>query len=91
VDDNQSIAECLITIGEIAAQQGNAERAARLFGAADAQMRSMGFKLLVPEQAEYERNLQNARVQLGEERWIAAWAEGKIMSSYVAAGYALEL
>jgi predicted ATPase/Tfp pilus assembly protein PilF len=91
LDDNQSVAECLITMGDIAAQQGDAERAARLFGAADAQMRSMGFKLLAPEQAEYERNLQNARVQLGEERWIAAWAEGKTMSSYVAASYALEL
>ncbi|HKP52986.1 MAG TPA: hypothetical protein VJ183_10070, partial [Chloroflexia bacterium] len=89
--DNQSVAECLITIGEIAAMHGDGERATRLFGAADAQMRSMGFKLLAPEQAEYERNLQSARAQLGEERWVEAWAEGKAMSSGVAASYALEL
>jgi tetratricopeptide (TPR) repeat protein len=80
----------LISIAGLAAVQGMAERAARLFGAADALRQAMEVHLNVREQEEYERDVTLARSGLGETGFAAAWAEGQALPLEEAIAYALK-
>ncbi|MDQ3856099.1 MAG: tetratricopeptide repeat protein [Chloroflexota bacterium] len=72
----------------IAAQQGQAMRAARLWAAAA--VLAQGPPAVPAHRAEYERDIVAPRAALGEEAFAAAWAEGAAMKEAEAVRYALE-
>ena len=74
----------------IAAAQGRGQRAARLFGTAEAIWESLAATLLPWFKADYDRGLAAARLQLGEAAFADAWAEGRAMPLPQAIEYALE-
>jgi tetratricopeptide (TPR) repeat protein len=84
------IAHSLEGFAVLAAQQSQPERAARLWGAAEALREAIFDPMCQFERAEYERNVATARAALGEEAFAAAWAEGRKMTMEEAVEYALE-
>ena len=56
---------CLETLGKVAASQGTAERAARLWGAAAALREGAGAPLPPVERADHERSVAAARATVG--------------------------
>jgi len=78
--------------GIFAAAQGQAQRAARLLGSAEALRETIGAPLPVSDRAhyDYDRYAASIRVALGEERMAAAWAEGRAMTLEQAIACALE-
>jgi tetratricopeptide (TPR) repeat protein len=79
LDNKTQIAFCLTLAGEILASRDTA-RATSLFGAAEALLRSLDAALDPSGSLGYERNLANARMQLGEEAFARAWQRGKSMT-----------
>jgi len=84
-----SIVEGLEGLACVAAARGEAARAARLFGAAASLHDSTGIPASNDEQALQEPYLLEARSQLDEDAWGAAWEEGRTMSMEAAIEYAL--
>jgi non-specific serine/threonine protein kinase len=79
-DQRWGIAECLEEVGWLAAERGQPERAAELFGAAEA-LRGEGAPSRVPpDRACYERRVAALGAALGEEAFAAAWAEGRTLT-----------
>ena len=74
----------------LAAAQGQAGRAARLFGAAEALRESVSNRIPPSERAEYDHNIAAARAQLSEAAFAASWAGGRAMSLEQAVAYALD-
>ncbi len=93
------MAWCLEKLAEIALTNGQREsvsrrdedfqRAARLFGAAEALREPIGSVIDLVDQPEYERQLAILRAQLDEATFAAAWAEGRTMTMEQAIEYAL--
>ncbi len=77
-------------LAKVAGLQGFAQRAARLWGAAEGLREVMGTPLSSPELAEYERDVAATSTQIDEALWQAAWQEGRTMSLEQAIDYALE-
>ncbi len=75
-----------------AAEQNSAalQRAARLWGAAQALRERMGAPLSPVDRAKQEREVAASRAKLGKAEWEAAWAEGLQMTQEQAVTYALE-
>ena len=74
----------------LAGTQGQADRAARLYGAAEA-LREATHRPIQPfDRSLRERLLTAARAQLDAAAWQAAWAEGRAMPLEQAIAYALE-
>jgi non-specific serine/threonine protein kinase len=72
-------------------KEGGLERlyhAARLFGAAQALMDSIGRHLELADKADYERNQAAVRSRLPEASFASAWAEGQAMTVEQAIAYA---
>jgi predicted ATPase/class 3 adenylate cyclase len=69
---------------------GEVERGARALGAVEALSESTGAVLEAADRSLYERNITEARAQLGEETFERTWAEGRAMSMEEAIKYALE-
>jgi predicted ATPase/class 3 adenylate cyclase len=74
----------------VAGTEGGAERAARLFGAAEALREAVGWPLNPEEEALREPFLDAARSKLDEASWEEAWAGGRAMSFDEAVSYAVE-
>jgi predicted ATPase/DNA-binding CsgD family transcriptional regulator len=72
-----------------AGAKGEAEKAARLFGATEALREAMGIPLEPALRTLEEPYLVEARSQLEEGAWTAAWEEGQKMSMETAIEYAL--
>ena len=89
--DKLGSAYYLFGLGGVAVVQGQAVRAARLWGAAEALREVIGLPLSYFDLAHsgYEARLATARSQLEEATWVAAWAEGRAMSPEQAIEYAL--
>jgi predicted ATPase/DNA-binding SARP family transcriptional activator len=83
------VAVCLAGLGGAAARSGRPERAALLFGAADAACRAAGDLLPAADQRAYERDLTALRARLPQPTFAAAWAAGRALRPDQAA--ALEL
>lgn len=66
------------------------ERAAWLWGAAEALRQSIGAREAPASRATRERLIAQAREQLGEAAFAAKWAEGRAMTMEQAVAYALE-
>jgi non-specific serine/threonine protein kinase len=81
--------DCVEGLALIAGVQGNAERAARLLGAAEAARERFGITMPRPERGDHERFETGARDGLGDAVFTAAWAEGRVMTLEKAIEYAL--
>jgi predicted ATPase/DNA-binding CsgD family transcriptional regulator len=90
--DRASIAECLEGLAAAigAWKGGQPERAARLFGAADALREAVGAPRSMASRPEYERNLKTARSLIHEVAFGEAWALGRAMSLEEALALAAE-
>jgi hypothetical protein len=73
----------------LAAMEGEPDRAARLYGAAEALLASVGAKLHWIDRLGYEAYVAMAREQLGKAAFARAWAEGRAMTAEQAMAYAL--
>jgi hypothetical protein len=71
------------------AAREDAERAARLWGAAEALRERLGAPLPPNERAEYEREVAAVRQALGAEGFAVAWAAGRSLTEEQAGAYAL--
>jgi non-specific serine/threonine protein kinase len=74
----------------IAAAEGRGQRAARLFGAAEAVWASLAATLLPWFSADHDHGLAVARLQSGEAAFATAWAAGRALPLPQAIEYALE-
>jgi predicted ATPase/class 3 adenylate cyclase len=89
VGDQVNIAEVLEGFAGVAGAQGEGERAARLYAAAETLRQTIGAPLLPGDRPRYERQLAAARSLVAEEVWEAAWEEGRAMTLEEAVSYAL--
>jgi non-specific serine/threonine protein kinase len=78
--NRENQAEWLAGVAALAAARGEAERAARLFGAAEALRDTLAHAFTLPERAAFERGADAARVALGPSAFAAAEASGKALS-----------
>ncbi|GAC1327555.1 MAG: hypothetical protein NVS2B16_22060 [Chloroflexota bacterium] len=83
------IAYCLEELAGVAAEQDRTERAARLFGAAEALRTAVGAPLPATEQGLLEPHLSAARDRVDETVWTAARQDGRSMTLEQAVQYAL--
>lgn len=92
IGDKAVIALSMVGLAECSAAQGKPERAAQLYGAADAVFSSVGmsFHPFSMSAAFHERYVNLAREQLGNAVFDAARAEGRAMSFEQAIEYALD-
>jgi len=99
IGDKGGLAWCLEKLAEIALTKGQQEsaprrdediqRAARLFGAAEAVRALVNSSIDLVDQPEYKRQVAVVRAQLGEAAFTEAWAEGQAMTLEGAIDYAL--
>ena len=74
----------------MAGAQGEAERAAQLWGAAQALHEAKGISRDPDFLAEADARISAVRSGMGEEAWEEAWSKGRAMSLDEAVSYALE-
>jgi tetratricopeptide (TPR) repeat protein len=86
-----SLPRFLEAVASLAVAQGEAERAGRLYAAAERSREAKGTPLTPSERKEYERYFTAARAALGEQSFAAAWSEGRAMTLEQAIEYALEM
>ncbi len=84
-----TIAASLSGFAGLALAQGQFIRAVRLFGAAQASLESLAWRLPPADDDAYQRNLASARAQLSGAVFNAAWDEGRALSLEQATDYAL--
>ncbi|HUS15292.1 MAG TPA: LuxR C-terminal-related transcriptional regulator [Chloroflexia bacterium] len=77
--DRQGLAWALAALGAVAAGTGQADRAARLSGAADALLAQIGAGLDPVSKAAYEDNVVTARGTMTAAAWASALAAGRAM------------
>ena len=88
--EHMSACDFLMGAAAVAGAANQPERAARLFGAVQAVFEMTAYRIPPFDLAELDRHIQTARVQLGEERFMALAAEGRAMTMEQAIEYALE-
>jgi predicted ATPase/class 3 adenylate cyclase len=88
-DRSSALAAGLVALGSIATAHGCLDRAARLWGAADAQ-RAGRLAARFAWQASYDQELALVRASLGEGAFAAAWDAGRAMTLDDVISYALE-
>ena len=86
--DKRCTPRCLQALAWVASGLGQAERVARLLGAAEALRKAVGLEELPAVQADHEAAAA-ARAALGETTFVARWAEGQSMTLAEAVDYAL--
>jgi hypothetical protein len=74
----------------LAGAKGEAERAVRLWGAAQALHETKGILRDTDFLAEADVRISAVRSDMGEEVWEEAWSKGRVMSLDAAVSYALE-
>jgi predicted ATPase/DNA-binding CsgD family transcriptional regulator len=85
-----SVPWVLLGYARLAAGEGQAARALRLAGAADALRQAIGTSLGPAYQAYLRGDLERAWRALGEEEGAAAWGEGQAMTLEEVIAYALD-
>ena len=85
------IAYCLLGLAGVAGEQVRPDRAARLWGAAEALREAIGMDLSPFDRthSRYEERLSTTRSLMDEKTWEKAWSEGRAMSPEEAIEYAL--
>ena len=79
LNERLGIADRLESMAAVCVAAGDHERAARLWGAAEALRADIGTPLWPANRAGYDRAVAEARAQLGEEPFAAAWAAGRAL------------
>jgi predicted ATPase/class 3 adenylate cyclase len=79
--DLSGIAECLEAFAAIELERGRVDGAARLLGAAEATIESVGGSYQRTERDLYERTLAGVRARLGEADLTSAWTEGRALDA----------
>jgi hypothetical protein len=77
-------------IAGVAGGRGQMDRAARLFGAADALRSRIGTPIRLANRFRYEKDVAAIRAALGEAWFTASWNEGRAMTVDQAIAYALD-
>jgi hypothetical protein len=77
-------------IAGVAVEGGRMDRAARLFGAADAVRSKIGTPLPPLHRAACERHGAAARAALGEEQFEQQWEQGRVLTVQEAVTFALQ-
>lgn len=79
--DRMASAICLEGLAELASRRGQPERAAELFGAAEAPRGlGVGFYFSTVDAAGYRRRIGTLRSQLGEAAFRSAWTRGRALT-----------
>jgi DNA-binding CsgD family transcriptional regulator len=86
--DQRGVAECLLGVAAVALALDQPERAARLFGAADAALHAAGMAVASSNLSEYEHNIAAARTRMGRGASASARQAGRAMSPDDAIAYA---
>jgi non-specific serine/threonine protein kinase len=86
----QAASDLLMGLAAISAGLGQPERSATLYGAAQLIMDTSDYKYSPYDMTEFERHIQLAREQLGNARFEALAAEGRLMTMEQAIELALE-
>jgi len=68
-------------LASVVAVQGEPDWAARLWGTAEALREVIGAPLQPIERADYDHAVATVRDHLGEEAFVSAWTEGRIMTA----------
>jgi len=84
------MAKVLVGFGSLALAQGDPERSALLFAAAEALHQTIGAPMPASERMRFEREVARARALLEEETFAAIWNAGKKMMAEQAVIYALK-
>ena len=87
--DRRSVAHTLEAFACLAAGNGKAAHAARLFAAADALGREVPGLLPLVQRRDHDRHVAAARAALGEAAFATAWAEGQALTLEAAVTEAL--
>jgi hypothetical protein len=93
VGDQANLAYCLEGLATVAGTQGEAERCARLIGAAEGLHEAVGVPVYVYyelHRSPHEHIISASRSHLGEEAFEEARAEGRAMTFEQAVAYALD-
>jgi len=90
VDDPRGVMACLAGFAAIIVAQGKLRQAAQLMAAVEAQLSSIGIRLVHMDKIEYERNFALVHGKLDEKNLAKFWARGKAMSLDDAIAFALE-
>jgi DNA-binding CsgD family transcriptional regulator len=77
IDYWQLLPVALRTMAHLAMRRGDPPAAARWYGAADGAMAALGLELPASRRGDHERAVATVREQLGNERFVAAWATGR--------------
>lgn len=80
LDDKWWMAWCLEGLAGVAAARGQPRRAARIFGATQALREEIRGPRPAAHLADYERMVSQAHLQIDEETFAAAWAEGRTIT-----------
>jgi predicted ATPase/DNA-binding SARP family transcriptional activator len=90
IGSRYALVQSLEDLAVLAGREQRAERAARLWGAAEAFCEALGVPQPVIDRREYERAISEGRAALGDAAFAAAWAEGRRMTLEDACAYALQ-
>jgi DNA-binding CsgD family transcriptional regulator len=82
-------AYCLEGFASLVGAKAQGERAARLWGAAEALREEIGSPLQPSDRPDYEQSVAAARTHLDGAAWEAAWEQGRAMSLEEAIEYTL--
>jgi 2'-5' RNA ligase len=88
--EKPELPQVLEHIGATVRVCGQHERAARLWGAAEALRQTLAVPRPPNEADDYHHHVTAARRASGEEAFAAAWAEGRAMGPVRAIAYGLE-
>jgi tetratricopeptide (TPR) repeat protein len=90
-ENKDGIALCLAALALVAAKTDHLERAAALFGAADARLEALDARLSPADRQDYEQVRADALDKLSDATWGRAWQQARDMTSEQAVAYALEV
>jgi predicted ATPase/DNA-binding CsgD family transcriptional regulator len=82
------VVQCLVAVAGIATAEESSEESVRLFAAAEAFSRRMGFVLPCWDRPAADADLALARGALDPDAFAAAWAEGEALDADQAVAYA---
>ena len=85
-----AIAHQLECFAFIAKAQEQPERAAKLFGTAEALREKINIAMTPQERTEYYREIADLRANMDEKSFVSLWAEGRAMTMEQAIEFALE-
>ncbi|MGN6697220.1 MAG: hypothetical protein ACTHMR_03600, partial [Thermomicrobiales bacterium] len=88
--DAGNIASCLTGLAEVAAARDELERAARLWGAAEALLASgkAAMYAYMTDRSQQQRAQAAARSRADARAWATAWEQGRAMTVEEAVAYA---